>query len=520
MKKEFSLYTQLNQNKRTLEQIDECIKVTLGPTGKNGIVSNKHANLKIITNGSILLKALEFSNYSGNILLRLFEQAATKTYNVAGDGSTLTTLFSCQLLSSSLGLLTAGYNPYFLGNGMKKLSYVLMEKILEYSTPISTVENLKGIVKTCLGQSVGIDIFSLLQNCVEQIGRDGLILVEENIVPENNIELIQGIELDRGFASSYFVNDFKNFEVIYDNPYILITNYPLKSLNQIRDIIEHIQANNRPLVIVAEEIDKDVLSALVLNTIQKKIKVVVIKYSSIKFIKNGLLDDLALLTHANYFDSKLKNTDVIFGVQDLGQAKKVMIKKDKSTFIVSKFVKLLITRRINELNRELLSSDSEYEKNILQTRIARLSGHIAKIKLGVSNQYEIDELRQRVEAVILTLKSTLEEGFLPGGGSFYSQLDHEISNWSYANLIGEEVLAVAVLKSAFPRPIEELFLNTNTSTTKIFSELERLGYPHAYDVLNKKIVNAIDYGLIDSSKAIRGTLWNSLTMVSTIITSK
>jgi chaperonin GroEL len=178
-----------------------------------------------------------------------------------------------------------------------------------------------------------------LKDCVNQIGRDGLILVEENISPENEI-VVQGIELDKGYASSYFVNDLKNFEVVYENPYLLITNNPINSLNQIRDVIEYVKTNNKPLVIVAEEINKDIVSTLVLNNIQKKLKVVVVKYSSIKFMKNGLLEDLALLTHSNYFVSNLKDSNVTFTLEDLGQVEKVIIKKEKSTFIVSKFAKL------------------------------------------------------------------------------------------------------------------------------------------------------------------------------------
>jgi chaperonin GroEL len=273
-----------------------------------------------------------------------------------------------------------GYNAIFISNGLKRLSYFLVDKVLEFSRPISQLPEIVDS-KTSLGKKVNNDLFLLLKDCVNQIGRDGLILVEENISPENEIEVVQGIELDKGYASSYFVNDLKNFEVVYENPYLLITNNPINSLNQIRDVIEYVKTNNKPLVIVAEEINKDIVSTLVLNNIQKKLKVVVVKYSSIKFMKNGLLEDLALLTHSNYFVSNLKDSNVTFTLEDLGQVEKVIIKKEKSTFIVSKFAKLIAKRRINELNRELLTSETEYEKNLFKTRIARLSGYIAKVKL-------------------------------------------------------------------------------------------------------------------------------------------
>jgi chaperonin GroEL len=361
---------------------------------------------------------------------------------------------------------------------------------------------------------------------MSQIGRDGLILVEENISPLNEIEVVQGIELDKGYASSYFVNDLKNFEVVYENPYLLISSNPINSLNQIRDVIEYVKTNNRPLIIVAEEITKEIISTLVLNNIQKKLKVAVVKYTSIKFVKSGILEDLSTLTYSNYFPttagpSKLiNNSNVTFTVDDLGQAEKVIIKKDKSTFIVSKFAKLIANRRINELNRELLSSETEYDKNLFKTRIARLSGRIAKIKVGISNQYEIEEQRQKVENAVNTIRSSLEEGFVPGGGSFYLYLQDEISNWSYLNLIGDEFFSSQIVKEALFRPFEELFENTNTPRYQISQNLLKLGYPYGYNLTEKRIVHTLNEGLIDSAKSVRSILWNAITIVSTIITSE
>ena len=519
MKKKFSLFEKFPLNLKTISDIDRSVKITLGPTGKNGILADKRGNLTFITSGSLLMKSLEFASSSGNVILKLLEQASNKTFIVSGDGSTTTILLACQLLKSSLRFLINGYNPIFISNGLKRLSYFVVDKVVETSSPISNVSQLIGILRTALGKKVNTSLFLLLKNCVSQIGRDGIILVEENLSPNNEIELVQGIELDKGFASSYFVTDLKSFEVVYENPYILITHNPITSLNQIREIIDYVKANNRPLVIIAEEISKDIISTLVLNNIQKKLKVVVIKYISIKFIKTGILEDLSTLTHSNYFVSNLKDSNLTLTIDDLGQAEKVIIKKEKSTFLISKFAKLISKRRINELNRELLISETEYEKSIFKTRIARLSGHIAKIKIGLSNKYQIEEQRQKVENAISTIRSSLEEGFLPGGGSFYLYLQGELANWSYLNLIGEEIFSSQILTEALARPVEELFENTNTPFPHIFHYLSVVGYPYAYELNVKKVVHAINYCLIDSAKSVRTILWNSVTIVSTIITS-
>lgn len=519
MKTKFSLFDQLNSNIKNIEEIDNCIKISLGPTGKNGIVSNEKKEIKFITNGSSLIKSLEFNTTSGNILLKLLEQASIKTFNTSGDGSTTTILIACQLLKSSLRFLMNGYNSIFLNNGLKKISYFLMEKILEYSTPISTIEQLKGVLKTSLGKRLNQNLVSLLDESISKIGRDGIILVEENYSEINEVEIVQGIELDKGYASSYFINDLKKSEVNYDNPYVLVTKKSITSLNQLREIIDHIKTINRPLIIVAEEINKDIISTLVLNNIQKKFKIAVIRYKTIEFLKTGILEDLALLTHANYFSDTFKNETDNFTVNDLGQAEKVIIKKDKSTFLISKFSKIVAKRRINELNRELLTSETEFEKNIFKTRIARLSGNIAKIKIGLSNQYQIEEERQKIEKAIVTLRSSLEEGIVPGGGIFYFQLREEIKNWAYVNLIGDEIFAAQIVNESLLRPFQELFENTNTSSYRILQDLLKKGYPYGYNLIDKRVVQTINEGLTDSSKSVRSILWNSLTLVATIITS-
>jgi len=233
MRKKFSLFEELDTNIKVIEDIDNCIKITLGPTGKNGIVCNEKNELKFITSGSLLIKSLEFKTNAGNVILKLLEQASIKTFNISGDGSTTTILIACQLLKSSLRFLVNGYNAIFLSRGLKKIAHFLVEKVLEFSIPISKTSQLTGILKTSLGKKLNSQLLDLLDTSISKIGRDGLILVEENISEQNELEIVQGIELDKGFASSYFVNDLKKFEVIYDNPYLLITKTPITSLNQI-----------------------------------------------------------------------------------------------------------------------------------------------------------------------------------------------------------------------------------------------------------------------------------------------
>ena len=519
MKNKFSLYTDIELSRKIIKDIDRGVRITLGPTGKNGIILNPNNTINFISSGSNLIKNLDFEEHSANILLKLLEQASTKTFKISGDGGTTTILIACQLLTSAIRFLVSGYNSVFLGNGLEQLNYFILDQINQYAQPVKNTQQLVGVLKTALGKTVNSELFYLLKDCISQIGRDGLILVEENICEKNELDIVQGIELDRGFASTYFVNDLQNFEVRYEKPYILVSQCPINSLNQIRQVIEHIKETKRPLVIVADEISSDIISTLVLNTIQKKLEVVVVKYSSIKFLKTGILEDLSTLTYSNLIDAETNKDTLIFNISDLGQAEKVIVTKSKSTFIISKFSKVMAKRKINELNRELVNCETEYEKDIFKTRIARLSGNIAKVKIALSNQYEIDEQRQRIESAVNTIRSSLEEGILPGGGAFYLYLQNEIPSWSMANLIGDEVFASQIVCEALNRPFKELAINTNTPYYNISQEIIKKGYPFSFNLLEQKYVNTLTEGLLDSAKTVRAILWNALSLVSIIITS-
>lgn len=520
MKKKFSLFNELSKNLQTIEDIDCCIKISLGPIGKVGMLCTKKKEIKILSTGSSLIKSLDFKTYAATLLLRLLEQASIKTQKISGDGSATTVLFTCQLLKGSIKFLALGYNSVQMSNGLKQIASFLIERTWELSTPIFNLNQLKGVLKTIMGKKFNADLEAAIFQVADQIKRDSMVLIEENAADKSQTATVQGIELDRGFASPYFINDLKQFEVVYENPKLLITNTSIVSINQIEKIIEHIKNMNRSLVIIAESINKEVVSSLILNTIKKKLKVVVIKFGSIDFIKTGILEDLSLLTHSNYLSLAAKNANKIFTIRDLGQVEKAIIRKDKSTFIISKFIGIIAKRRINELNRELLMCETDYEKNLFKTRIARLSSNIIKIKIRNSNTYQMEEERKKIESIVLTLRCSLEEGIVPGGGITYLYLREELHRWGSINLIGEETFSMIIVAQALTRPFNQLFNNVNSSKHSAFQKFSSLGYPYGYNLLEKKVVHTIADGLVDTTKSTRLALWNSLTLTSAIITNE
>jgi chaperonin GroEL len=517
----FAFSKDIARSLSVLDAIDESIKISLGPTGKNGLLLTKNFEVKCLTNGSTILTSLEWPAFSENLFCRLLEQSAKKSEKFSGDGSTTTVLVACQLLKTCTRFLTSGYDSIFLSSGLKKIASFCSEKCASSSWPIQTFEQAKGLLKTLGGKKLSSSLQKLLASSVSHLRRDGIVIVEENQKAETEVEIVQGIEVDRGFASAYFVTDLKKFEIEYENPYLLLASHPILVPNQLREVLDHVKKTNRPLIILTEEIAPEILSSLVLSTIQKKAKLVVIKYNSVKFVKTGVLEDLAVLSHSNYFlpESK-KPSSRNFLPTDLGQVEKARIQKEKSTFILSKFSKLLATRRINELNRELLTSETDYEKSLLETRIARLSGNITKLKLSAATEYQLQEEKQKLEKILATIRSSLEEGLLPGGGVFYLSLKDEIKQWSSLNLVGDEMVCGQIASEALGRPFADLCSNTNTRRYSLLSTLEELGYPYAYNFLTKEFLHSFEEGLVDSAKSVRAGLWNALSITASIITSE
>lgn len=520
MSKIFSFFNDLKKNLETIDIITNSVKFSLGPCAKNILSSNERKELTFLENGLSILQSLKFNTKDANTILQLLEQAAAKTYQTSGDGSTTTILITGQLLKHSLKFVSYGCNPIQINNGLKKNLFFLINKVSQLSSPILNKSELLGVIKTAIGKKFDGNLSLLFSQALLSLKRDNLILVEENILEQNEIEVVNGIELEQGYASSYFINDYKSFEVSYTNPYVLIINNSLESISQIRDILEYIKTNKHSLIIVTNQIASDVLSTLVLNNIQKKLKIAVIKFSSIKFVKSGILEDLALLAHANLPSTGVNLSTLNlenFRIDDLGQVEKVIIKKNTSTFIFSKFTEILKKRRINELNRELLLCEANFEKSIFKTRIARLSSNIIKIKFGLINQYQKEEKRKKIESGFQTLRSALEEGIFPGGGFGYIYLREELKNWGNLNLVGDEAYSIQILLDTLMQPTIELL--SDIKKPVLLQEVLDKNFPYTYNIENNKIEHSFNMGLVDSSKSVRSCLWNSITLTNAILIS-
>lgn len=513
-KKKTFLFKNYLELEKYLKNLYDCLKVFLGPLRNNCIISEKN-ELYFLSSGINLLKNLTFSSKESNLFNKLIEQACLKTFALSGNGTTLTSFFISKLLLDSLKFIAVGYNSIFLSNGLLKIAHFSIERINNYSIEVKKISQLTSILKTLFNKNEYKDITKLLIAIVLKFKKDGLILVEDNDSMINDVEMYQGIEIEKGFLSSYFINDFKSFEINYKNPYILISKHTINSLNQLEEVIAFCKSKNRALVIVTENIEKKVLSELILKNIKKQLKIAVIKYNSIKFLNTELLNDLSILTHSNYLNTDNKK----FNVNDLGNAEKVIIKKNKSFFIVSKFSKLTTIRKIKELTKKWLTAETQHEKDTLKTRIARLSGNISKLKISkfFQNSYELEFLKKKIDQSLETLKAAIEEGIIPGGNSIYFSYCKELSYWSTTNLIGDEIICSKLMFGLLKNLFNEFSISSNKNL-RLYTHLKKLKKLfYNYNFTKKRIVNCFKDGLIDSSKVIRGVFWNSLTLVASIL---
>lgn len=498
--------------RQMLAWIESCTHLIFGPNKRSILLSKGQQPLQFLPNSSSFLKAAVPSAVVSPFFFQCFEQAATKTYSLSGDGSTLTFIFASTLLKDALQLIAAGYNLSFLQNGLKKLNFFFLTKILNAAQPVKDSSTLAGVLRTTFGCKLSPDLLPFLQTSTTKLQRDTVFCVEENLTPTHEMEEINGLEIEKGFASSYFVNDTNQFAAIYDNPWVLITTLPLHHVDQLAEILNDLQQSKRPLVIFTQEISKDLLSTLIVNTIQKKLNVVVVKYTSIEFLKDGLLEDLALLTHTHFVQKENTSSTWRFTKQDLGVAKKITVTKSKTTCFVSKFGQVLLTRHLNELARELTLSDSEYERDVLKTRMNRLSGQFLKLKFAPT--YQVEEQNRVLENILQTLQAALEEGILPGGASFHESLKLELFSWAHLNLMGDEMIAAYLLGKSLSKPGQLLFPQTS-----VLQMCQTNGYPYSYDLIDKTLVQCWDRGLVDAAKSIRGSFWNAITMIHLMIST-
>nr|YP_009455774.1 60 kDa chaperonin [Dictyopteris divaricata]YP_010205280.1 60 kDa chaperonin [Grateloupia livida]AQZ24991.1 60 kDa chaperonin [Dictyopteris divaricata]UAV85849.1 60 kDa chaperonin [Grateloupia livida] len=496
----------------------EAVSVTLGPKGRNVVLDKKYGSPQIINDGVSIAKEIELSDNIFNTGVSLIRQAASKTNDVAGDGTTTATVLAYAIVKKGMKNVAAGSNPISLKVGLEKGTKYLINQILEYSRPIEDNKSIMQVATISSGNDK--EIGKMIAEALNIVGRDGIISLEESNNTFTELNITEGMRLDKGFISPYFITDPEKAEVQYEKPFILITNKRLTLVQQdLIPVLEKVAITKRPLLIIAEDIEKEALSTLVLNKLRGIIPVVAIRAPGFGDFRQALLEDIAILTRGTLITEdlglKLENIELTL----LGEASKIIVAKD-STVIITNDNTENIRNRCEQLKKQIIISESSYDTEKLKDRVAKLSGGIAIIKVGAVTETEMKDKKLRLEDAINATRAAVEEGIIPGGGATLTHFSTQLKLWAKQNLKEDQLIGAYILAEAIIEPLKKIAENTGKNGSVIVEMLGDQNFEFGYNAEINEFGNMFDYGIVDPAKVTRSALQNAVSIASMILTTE
>jgi chaperonin GroEL len=496
----------------------EAVAVTLGPRGRNVVLEKKFGVPQIINDGVTIAKEIELTDPVENTGVALIRQAASKTNDVAGDGTTTSTVLAHAIVQEGMRNVAAGANPITLKIGIEKATKYVIEQINEFAQPIENMEAISQVPAVSAGNDEAVG--SMIADALEKVGRDGIISLEEGKSTITELEVTEGMRFEKGFISPYFVNRPEKMEVVLENPYILATDKKITLVKQdLIPILEQVTPTKRSLLIIAEDIEKEALATLVLNKLRGIINIAAVRAPGFGQIRKSSLQDITILTNGQLITEdagySLKNTTLDL----LGEARRVIITKD-STTIINEGTEEQVKLQCENLRKQITLSDDAYEKEKLQDRIAKLSGGVAVIKVGALTETEMKEKKLRLEDAINATRAAVEEGIVPGGGTTFAHLSENLKNWAKNNLKEEELLGALIIAKAISTPLKRIAENGGKNGALILDLLLEQDFETGYDAFDETFVNMYEKGIIDPAKVTRTTLQNASSIASMILTTE
>jgi len=503
------------------EQLSAAVKVTLGPKGRNVVIDKKFGSPTITKDGVTVAKEIDLEDPFENTGAQMIKEVAEKTSDTAGDGTTTATILAEAIYREGLKNVTAGANPMALKRGIEKAVEKVVEELKKLSTPIKDKKEVAQVASIAANCDTAIG--DLIAEAMDKVGKDGVITVEEAKSTATTLEVVEGMQFDQGYLSPYFVTDAERMECILEEPYILIHEKKISSLKDLLPLLEKIARTGKPLLILAEEVEGEALATLVVNKIRGTLAACAVKAPGYGDRRKAMLDDIAVLTNGKALTEdlgiKLENVDI----EDLGKAKRVKIDKENTTIVEGAGKTSTINGRIAQLKKQIEDTDSDYDKEKLQERLAKLAGGVAVINIGAATETEMKEKKARVEDALHATRAAVEEGIIPGGGV---GLIRAIPALEKLKLEGDEKIGVDIVKRALEEPIRQLAENAGLEGSVVVQQVKKEKTNVGYDVNQDAYVDMIDAGVIDPTKVARSALQNAssiaalLLMTEAIITDK
>ncbi|MEU1533752.1 MULTISPECIES: chaperonin GroEL [Streptomyces] len=499
---------------RGMNQLADAVKVTLGPKGRNVVLEKKWGAPTITNDGVSIAKEIELEDPYEKIGAELVKEVAKKTDDVAGDGTTTATVLAQALVREGLRNVAAGANPMALKRGIEKAVEAVSGALLEQAKDVETKEQ---IASTASISAADTQIGELIAEAMDKVGKEGVITVEESQTFGLELELTEGMRFDKGYISAYFATDMERMEASLDDPYILIANSKIGNVKDLLPLLEKVMQSGKPLLIIAEDVEGEALSTLVVNKIRGTFKSVAVKAPGFGDRRKAMLGDIAILTGGEVISEevglKLENA----GIDLLGRARKVVITKDETTIVDGAGSADQVAGRVNQIRAEIENSDSDYDREKLQERLAKLAGGVAVIKAGAATEVELKERKHRIEDAVRNAKAAVEEGIVAGGGVALLQAS---SVFEKLELTGDEATGANAVKLALEAPLKQIAVNGGLEGGVIVEKVRNLPVGHGLNAATGEYVDMIAEGIIDPAKVTRSALQNAASIAALFLTTE
>ncbi len=498
-----------------VELLSQAVKVTLGPKGRNAVIEKKFGSSTITKDGVTVAKEIDLEDPYENIGAQLVKEVAEKTSDTAGDGTTTATILAEAIYKEGLKNVAAGANPMALKRGVDKAVAVIISELQKLSKEVKDKKEIAQVAT--IAANGDSNIGELIANAMEKVGKDGVITVEEAKSTATALDVVEGMQFDQGYLSPYFATDTEKMITLLEDPYILIYEKKISNLKDMLPLLEKIARAGKPLMIIAEDVDGEALATLVVNKIRGTLTCCAVKAPGYGDRRKAMLDDIAVLTGGKAVTEELGIKLETVGLEDLGKAKRIRIDKENTTIVEGAGKTDAIQGRIKQIRAQIDNSDSDYDKEKLQERLAKLAGGVAVINVGAATETEMKEKKARVEDALHATRAAVEEGIIPGGEV---GILHSIPALDNIKAAGDEKIGVNCIRKALEAPLRQLVANAGVEGSVIVNQLKKEKNTIGFDAEDNKITNMIEAGIIDPTKVARTALQNAASIASLLITTE
>jgi chaperonin GroEL len=507
--------------KKGIDTVAQAVRITLGPKGRNVVLEKKFGAPTVTNDGVTIVREIELKDAMENTGAQLLREVATKTNDVAGDGTTTATILAQTMISEGFRNVTAGANPMQLKIGIEKAVQAVVEQIKKLSVPVKGHEDVAHVAAISSQDQV---IGELIADAMDKVGKDGVITVEDNQAVATELEVVEGMQFDRGYIAAYMVTNPDRMEAVLDEPYVLVTDRKISAIQDLLPVLERVVQQGKPLLIVAEDVEGEALATLIVNKIRGTFTAVAVKAPGFGDRRKAMLEDMAILTGATVISEDLGLKLDQTKVEQLGKARKVTVTKDDTTIVVDAENDpkrmAAIQGRIKAIKSQIEETTSDFDREKLQERLAKLAGGVAVIKVGAATEVEQKEKKHRIEDALSATKAAVEEGIVAGGGTVLLNAQKILDGG--LGLKDDQATGVAIVRKSLEEPVKQIALNAGKEGSLIVEQIRKskAGAGEGYDALNDKFVNMFEAGIVDPAKVTRSALQNAASIAAMVLTTE